>query len=438
MKLMTFTAPTPAQALKAAQLECGEDALVVSTKQIRKKSLSQPALYEVVVAIEDAPPAPKKSAGGSSSKDRPASKQRPRKEEGLSEEVLVHISEAARQISEIANVSTSRPRPKVRVEVEEEPPSQGHKEREMEELREIKSELVKLSDKVKLIQNMVWEEKKPAQPGMVPPEFAEIYRIAKKSGMDPMHLDEIMRLTLEHMPLQMRSSTQTVRRYFKTLLRKMVPVRIERELVPPQKRILMLVGPTGVGKTTTLAKLAARYAYMMEKKYKVGIITLDTYRIGAVEQLMQYAKMMRIGIEAVVDPPEFLTALQTLQHMDIILIDTVGSSQYDKEKIEKLQQFLSTHTDVGIDVSLVMGAPTKLEDLRTIYGNFSLLGIDTLIFTKLDETRGFGNIFSLVYETEKPVSYFSTGQEVPDDLMCADSDYLVECLMEARARKERR
>jgi len=247
-----------------------------------------------------------------------------------------------------------------------------------------------------------------------------------------------MRLTLEHMPLQMRSSTKTVRRYFKTLLRKMVPIRIERELVPPQKRILMLVGPTGVGKTTTLAKLAARYAYMMDKKYKVGIITLDTYRIGAVEQLMQYAKMMRIGIEAVVDPPEFLTALQALRHMDIILIDTVGSSQYDKQKIEKLQQFLSSNSDVGIDVSLVMGAPTKLEDLRAIYNNFSILGIDTLIFTKLDETRGFGNIFSLVYETEKPVSYLSIGQEVPDDLMCADSDYLVECLMEAKAVKERR
>ncbi len=442
MKLMTFTAPTPAQALKAAQQQCGEDALVVSTKQIRKKSLSQPALYEVVVAIEDTPPAKKRKKRETASAKETTEHAGRRKSEQLddSEDVLVNISKAAREISQIANVSSSASprRPKVKIEVEEEDDFAPDKRIEMEELKDIKGELLKLSDKIKLIQNMVWEEKKPLQPGMIPPEFAEIYRIAKNSGMDSVHLDEIMRLTLEHMPLQMRSSTKTVRRYFKTLLRKMVPVRIEREFSPPQKRILMLVGPTGVGKTTTLAKLAARYAYMMEKKYKVGIITLDTYRIGAVEQLMQYAKMMRIGIEAVVDPPEFLTALQTLQHMDIILIDTVGSSQYDKQKIEKLQQFLSTHTDIGIDVSLVMGAPTKLEDLRAIYNNFSILGIDTLIFTKLDETRGFGNIFSLVYETEKPVSYLSTGQEVPDDLMCADSDYLVECLMEAKAGRESR
>ncbi|WP_201352588.1 flagellar biosynthesis protein FlhF [Hydrogenimonas urashimensis] len=431
MKLMTFTAPTPAQALKAAQKECGEDALVVSTKQIRKKSLTQPALYEVVVAIEDVP---KKDL---SKKSKPA-KRTVEKSGGKAmenpEEVLVNISEAARQISQIANVTRPEANRKAKFEVKEEPLSTADTKKEMEELKAIKGELLKLADKVKLIQNMVWEEKKPLS-GAIPPEFAEIYRIAKTSGMDGMHLDEIMRLTLEHMPLQMRTSSDTVRRYFRTLLRKMVPIRLEQDLVPPQKKIMMLVGPTGVGKTTTLAKLAARYAYLMEKKYKVGIITLDTYRIGAVEQLMQYAKMMRIGIEAVVDPPEFLTALQTLQHMDIILIDTVGSSQYDKEKIDKLQQFLASNNDVGIDVNLVLGAPTKLEDLRTIYRNFSPLGIDTLIFTKLDETSGFGNIFSLVYETEKPVSYLSVGQEVPDDLMCADSDYLVECLMEGEAKK---
>jgi len=440
MKLMTFTAPTPAQALKAAQKECGEDALVVSTKQIRKKTLTQPAIYEVVVAVEDKKVEQKDSP---ESKTKQALKSK-RSERLIDdpEEVLVNISEAARQISEIANVTkpSASVKSKNRYEKKEEGSTLSlNNRRELEELKAIKDELGKLADKVKLIQNMFWEERKPSiGNGMIPPEFAEIYRIAKSSGMDSLHLDEIMRLTLEHMPLQMRSSSQTVKRYFKTLLRKMVPVRLEQELIHPQKKIMMFVGPTGVGKTTTLAKLAARYAYLKNKRYQVGIITLDTYRIGAVEQLMQYAKMMRIGIEAVVDPPEFLTALQTLRHKDYILIDTVGSSQYDKEKIDKIRSFLMVNSEIGIDVNLVLSAPTKLEEMRSIYQNFSLLGIDTLIFTKLDETLGFGNIFSLVYETEKPVSYLSVGQEVPDDLMCADSDYLVECMLNGGIKKEKK
>jgi len=140
--------------------------------------------------------------------------------------------------------------------------------------------------------------------------------------------------------------------------------------------------------------------------------------------------------------------LDEVRYSEIVLSDEVDNLECkeetitmflipsnDKEKIDKLQQFLMSHTEIGIDVSLVLSAPTKLEDMRTIYQNFSPLGIDTLIFTKLDETLGFGNIFSLVYETEKPVSYLSAGQEVPDDLMCADSDYLVECMLTGCIKK---
>jgi len=192
----------------------------------------------------------------------------------------------------------------------------------------------------------------------------------------------------------------------------------------------MLVGPTGVGKTTSIAKLAARYSYLMQKKYKVGLVVLDTYRIGAVEQLMQYARMMKLGIETVVDPPEFSSALNSLRYCDYILIDTMGSSPYDKGKIEKIYECLEANdTEYNIDVVLVVPSSIKYDDLKITYENFSSLNVDTIMFTKLDETRGFGNIFSLAYETKKPISYFSVGQEVPEDLVCASSDFLVECLL---------
>ena len=173
---------------------------------------------------------------------------------------------------------------------------------------------------------------------------------------------------------------------------------IDRGLVyVGNKKVMMLVGPTGVGKTTSIAKLAARYSFLMQKKYKVGLIVLDTYRIGAVEQLMQYARMMKLPIEAVVDPTDFEEALNRLRGNDIILIDTVGSSQHDREKLEKLNRFSDVSTYATIETNLVLSATTKYEDLKDIYENFSILGIDTLITTKLDETYGFGNIFSLIY-----------------------------------------
>jgi flagellar biosynthesis protein FlhF len=296
------------------------------------------------------------------------------------------------------------------------------------EIIELKKQVTKISDTLKFLQASMWEiaNKNELQ---LPPEFSEIYALSRASGINEKHLDEIMKLTIKYMPLKMRKNSQTIKRYFYTLLKKMIPVRMEREITPPHKKIMMFVGPTGVGKTTTIAKLAARFAYKLSKRHKVGIITLDTYRIGAVEQLMTYAKMMRLPIETVVDPSDFSLALESLRHNEYILIDTVGSSQHDKEKIEKLSNFLKVDTFAEININLVLSAVTKCDDLLDIYKNFSILPIDTLVFTKLDETKNYGNIFSLLIETKKPVSYFSIGQEVPDDLTQAGADYLLKGIL---------
>ena len=410
MKILTFSGSTPAEALKKAQLEVGEEAMLIETREIQKKSLGKSALYEIVVGVEEGNvPKPKI--------EEPLTKQRPLAQK--SSDVLYNISEAAKQISKIAEVTE-----------EEKPAARKAPAVETEDIRRIKDEIEKLGDKVKLIQNMFWDEKAPRLQNAIPPEFAEIYRLARESGMDQDHLDQIMQLTLEHMPSKMRESSETVKRYFQVLLRKMVPVRLESSPKNGAKKVIMLVGPTGVGKTTSIAKLAARFSYLLEKKYKVGLVVLDTYRIGAVEQLMQYARMMKLGIETVVDPPEFSNALNALRYSDYILIDTMGSSPYDKGKIEKIYECLRANdTEYSVDVVLVMPSSIKYEDLKATYDNFAPLGIDTMMFTKLDETRGFGNIFSLVYETKVPVSYFSVGQEVPEDLVVATSDFLVDCLL---------
>lgn len=448
MKLETFEGETPALALQKAHQKYGEDALVVSTKEIRKKSLTQAGLYEVVVAIEDN--VKPKGYATNEQRQQPQETQEDNNNRYLPEErakdVLFDISEAAKQISKIANVDTTMPKGLRRdnyptntnngtkktslLDEANKLIEKKEKREELEELKLIKDEISKLTDKVKIIQNIVWDEKEHAKGTLqIPPEFAEIYRVTKKSGMARDHLDAIMRLSFEHMPQKMKQSTTTVKRYFQTILRKMIPVRAEYEMYTGKKKIMMLVGPTGVGKTTTLAKLAARYSHLLDKKYRVGVITLDTYRIGAIEHLMTYTKMMKLGIEAVIDPPEFVTAINSLRHCDYILIDTAGSSQYDQDKIAHVQKFLEADPEISIDVSLVVSANTKLDDLKEIFNNFSILGVDNLIFTKLDEAKEFGNIFSLVYSTQKPISYLSVGQDVPYDLVVANNDYVIDCLL---------
>ena len=400
MKLKTYTAQTYTEALNKIKRELGDDVVIVSSKEIKKKTLSSPGLYEIVVAIEDDKPEIKKNIQSDEQAD----------------DVLLKLSKAAKEINTISisnsNINTNNLKPL-----------------NNDEILALKEEISKIADTLKYLQATVWDITNKNELEL-PPEFSEIYALAKASGIASKHLDEIMRLTIKYMPLKMRKNRNAIKRYFHTLLKKMIPIRIEREIKPPHKKILMFVGPTGVGKTTTIAKLAARYAYKLNSRHKVGIITLDTYRIGAVEQLMTYAKMMRLPIETVVDPNDFEEALNALRHNDYILIDTVGSSQHDKEKIEKLSSFLKVNAFAEINVNLVLSAITKYEDLIDIYENFSILPIDTFIFTKLDETRNYGNMFSLLLDTKKPVSYFSIGQEVPDDLMEANAEYLIKGILE--------
>jgi len=473
MKTYTYSGETPAEALKKARDELGDEAMIIQTKEVRKKTLNQSALFELIVGVnkEDAPS--KDSKDDSSKIDlRPdnsvqkrleriaekeiASKKKSRTlNQMFDDDVTIQLSDTVREISKIAGYPTSMPDTSAYKKQKQSQQSQtpqtqspikqdssndslsNNADKKLEEVRmvkklaiqppylkDIQNELLKINDKIKLIQNSIWES--PKNDGLnIPQEFAEIYRIAKTSGMDKTHLEEIMRLSLELMPLKMREQSKTIKRYFREVLRKMIYCRQENEV---GKKIMMFVGPTGVGKTTSLAKLAARYSQVLDNKKKVGIITLDDYRIGAMEQLAWYARKMRISIDAVGEVDDFLEKIDTLSYCDYILIDTAGHSQHDKDKLNALKRFVKSD-DYSIDVTLVLSATTKYEDLKDIYNAFGVLGMDTFIFTKLDEARGLGNIFSLVYETKKPISYLSIGQEVPTDIMSADNNYLADCML---------
>jgi len=191
-------------------------------------------------------------------------------------------------------------------------------------------------------------------------------------------------------------------------------------------KIMMLVGPTGVGKTTTIAKLAARYAYLMERPYKVALINLDSYKVGAVEQLAHYADIMQIEHFSIVSPDAFKEKIEELAAYDVVLVDTAGMSPYDTQKFIKTVEFVNSEIPKKIEVALVLAATVKYEDMEDIHENFSFLNLDSVIISKFDETKHFGTLMNFMLLYGLPMSYFSTGQEVPDDLLVASKEYLLE------------
>jgi len=191
-------------------------------------------------------------------------------------------------------------------------------------------------------------------------------------------------------------------------------------------KVMMLVGPTGVGKTTTIAKLAARYAYLMDRPYKVALLNLDSYKVGAIEQLEHYADIMQIEHIAVSKVEEFKERLETLDGYDVILVDTAGMSPYDTHKFIKTVEFVNSDTAINMEVNLVLSATVKYEDMEDIYKNFSFLNLNSVIISKFDETKHFGTLLNFMLLYKLPMSYFSIGQEVPDDLLLASKEYLLE------------
>jgi flagellar biosynthesis protein FlhF len=187
-------------------------------------------------------------------------------------------------------------------------------------------------------------------------------------------------------------------------------------VMPGERRIVALVGPTGVGKTTTIAKLAANYR--LREKCRVGLITVDTYRIAAVDQLRTYADIMDLPMEVVSTPREVRQALGRLGELDLVFMDTAGRSPRDELKIQELRSVLA---EAGAhEVHLVLSSVASAASLTKMAGQFAEVGATALVLTKLDEATGLGNLLPLLRTSKLPLSYLTDGQNVPDDIQVAD------------------
>lgn len=198
-------------------------------------------------------------------------------------------------------------------------------------------------------------------------------------------------------------------------------LKVEDETKNLSQTIRIIVGGTGIGKTSLLGKLAARYKYFFEKSHKVGFINFDRQKVGAQEQLENYADAMEIPLVALV---KFLE-----DEYDVLFVDTAGSRGSDIEDLQNLISLIENNTDYKLEISLALSATSKTKDLERINKAFEHLNVKNFILTKLDETCDLSDLINFLIKEKKPVAYISTGQRIPEDLVVATKEYILNQFM---------
>ena len=199
------------------------------------------------------------------------------------------------------------------------------------------------------------------------------------------------------------------------------------EAVPGKTKYVFFLGPTGVGKTTTIAKIAS--SFKIKEKRSIGLLTADTYRIAAVEQLRTYANILGIPLSVVYSASEIQEARKDLDRYEIVLVDTAGRSDKNVEQIDELKRLISAVPEEDREVYLVLSATTKYGDLMRIAATYKDVADYKLIFTKVDETGTIGNIYNILMQTGASLSYVTFGQNVPDDISAADTQAIAKQLL---------
>jgi flagellar biosynthesis protein FlhF len=254
----------------------------------------------------------------------------------------------------------------------------------------------------------------PDLPGALVPTYAQLLEAEVPEALARRLVRHVAE-RLESEPEQAHQP-EVVREALHDAVEACVPIAPPIAAVPGTRRVIALVGPTGVGKTTTVAKLAANFK--LAHGFRPGLVTVDTYRIAAVEQLRTYAEIIDLPLAVANAPADMKRAIDELGDVDIVLIDTAGRSPRDEVKIRELTDFLAEAKPD--ETHLVLSAVASERSLRAALERFSAVHADRLILTKLDEADGLGGVLAALGQADRPVSYLTTGQAVPDDIEPAD------------------
>ncbi len=226
---------------------------------------------------------------------------------------------------------------------------------------------------------------------------------------------------------------EAVARHVVKVLKGVISVSDPFQKKDGMRHMAAFVGPTGVGKTTTIAKLSAELS--LKQKRKVAIISVDSYRIGAVEQLKTYASIMGLPCLPAFSREDLAQALQKMKDKDVILIDTAGQSHRDIKRLKELSELLGE--DLSIETHLVLSAAIKPEDMKEAATNFAVLNPSSYVFSKIDETKTRGGIVDQLMDLKLPISYITNGQRVPEDIFPATQRKVLQLMLQGEGEDGR-
>jgi flagellar biosynthesis protein FlhF len=440
MLVKTFQSASMAEALRMVKAELGSDAMILSTKKEKSGGIFgffSKTVYRVTAATDPArkpaPPAPPIAAA--TYREQPE-RQRTAKED-LENSMLAPLARELRELREKVEAlsrrnETSKEQLPEEVALREDSPdgALNIKNIPRQDLEELKKLLLTTLTKsqTSTVRTVQWPNagKEPVVESLTDtetlPDDSPLAMELSQSGISTKLVKTILD-TLETLPVE--EGNQTIKSRLGETFGRLIKFAGTLKMRKNSPRIIALVGPTGVGKTTTTAKLAAMYA--LNRGNKVALITMDIFRVGAVEQLKTYSRIMGIPLEVASTPKELEKAVEKHSDCDLIMIDTAGRSHKDKEKLTEMKNFFEDK--IPMEVYLCLSATTKDRELEEILNRFSIFQISKIVFTKIDESESFGNMINLLMRDNLQIAYFTTGQRVPEDIEVATPAKLADMIL---------
>lgn len=453
MYIKRYEAPTLVQAVEKVRNELGADAVILSTRSIRPSGLFpwfKRPVFEVIAARDadsEEGAAAQKPLRNQRVQTPPLMTQRPSlnvvvndrsdnkpiKEEPVQPAQPV-ASQASQRLPELQTL-TEVPADSNKVLQPEAPPVQSYPKLDavLSEIEKLKEQIAQAQAGTQPAPARVITEIPQGSSGYPPVRessrfegISKLEEILTASSLGQGNIDRIVNRCINDAPgSELRDPQKTFDRGRESLKAILEETRDWGDIGDGGSKRMVFVGPTGVGKTTTIAKLAARYSLMQNKS--VALIAADTYRIAAISQLRMYGELMGIEVDVVHSLQEMASIVEKRRERDVVLIDTAGRSPRNKQGMDALRALLEAAEPT--ETHLVMSITTKASDLKEILDRFSPLCYDRLLFTKIDESEKFGEMVDTILSTGYPVSFLSTGQSVPNDIEAASAERVSRLLL---------